>query len=112
MAQSGCDGHARYGTQKLVKRSARALRVCMRRKSKIENYACEHGTGGRKDGFRYLDIITIERSPNTSKKVIGKHLQRYALTEGYVEYSPQTDRMHPIGSYVVRGAGCHGRCRP
>eukprot|EP00965_Chrysotila_dentata_P233866 6199844-Pleurochrysis_carterae.AAC.7 len=35
-------------------------------------------------------------------------LQRSTLREGYVEYPPWPDRMHPIGSYVIRGAGCHG----
>eukprot|EP00965_Chrysotila_dentata_P098337 3250960-Pleurochrysis_carterae.AAC.1 len=32
---------------------------------------------------------------------------RSTLIEGYVGCPPRSDRMHSIGSYVLRGAGCH-----
>eukprot|EP00965_Chrysotila_dentata_P079862 2633770-Pleurochrysis_carterae.AAC.1 len=35
-------------------------------------------------------------------------LQQYSLMEEYVGYPPRPDRMYPLGSYVLRGAGCRG----
>eukprot|EP00965_Chrysotila_dentata_P239703 6203259-Pleurochrysis_carterae.AAC.1 len=28
--------------------------------------------------------------------------------EGHVGYTPRPDQMHPNGSYILCGAGCHG----
>eukprot|EP00965_Chrysotila_dentata_P015602 516432-Pleurochrysis_carterae.AAC.1 len=44
------------------------------------------------------------RTAHTSAK---RALQRSTLMEGYVGYPPRPDGMHPIGSCVLRGAGCH-----
>eukprot|EP00965_Chrysotila_dentata_P259511 6213586-Pleurochrysis_carterae.AAC.4 len=42
----------------------------------------------------------------TPKRVIGRALQRSTLMKD-LGYPTQPDRMYPIGSYVLRGAGCH-----
>eukprot|EP00965_Chrysotila_dentata_P060606 2008291-Pleurochrysis_carterae.AAC.2 len=41
-------------------------------------------------------------------QVNGTPLQRSTLMKEYVGYPLRPDRMHPIRSYVLRGAGCHG----
>eukprot|EP00965_Chrysotila_dentata_P118344 3911880-Pleurochrysis_carterae.AAC.1 len=43
----------------------------------------------------------------TPKWVTCRALQRSTLMEGYMGYPPRPDHMHPIGSYILRGAGCH-----
>eukprot|EP00965_Chrysotila_dentata_P108037 3568309-Pleurochrysis_carterae.AAC.1 len=40
-----------------------------------------------------------------AKWVTDRRLQRYTLKEGYVGCPPRPDEMHPIGSYVLCGAG-------
>eukprot|EP00965_Chrysotila_dentata_P255810 6212347-Pleurochrysis_carterae.AAC.3 len=52
--------------------------------------------------YDYTDMLG-----ELKKSFIDRPLQQHTLMEGYVGYPPRPDRMHPIGSYVLRGAGCH-----